>query len=61
MNAIEKDAERYRWLRKQQWHNGIIAVVLDPKESVKLGRYLPSMELLDSIIDIQLEKDKLKR
>ena len=42
-----KDAERYRWLREQHWSTDAIAVVLNPKQAVKLGHVCPSDSLLD--------------
>lgn len=45
------DAARYRWLRKQHWSDGVMAVAVNPKEAVKLGHYCPSLELLDEAID----------
>lgn len=49
--AIRKDAERYRWLRSQNWSDGLLAVVAYPKYSVKLGHDCPSLERLDQQID----------
>lgn len=46
-----EDAMRYRWLRKQHWENNTIGVVCLPKDSVKLGRFVPSEKLLDSLVD----------
>lgn len=52
--AILLDAARYRWLRNQHWNESVLAVVLNPKESVKLGRDLPSLERLDKMTDTQM-------
>lgn len=52
-----KDAERYRWLRKQHWSDSHLAVVYAPKDSVKLGRNCPSLELLDESIDDAMKGD----
>lgn len=49
--ADKRDAERYRWLRKEHWSNGLFCVVRNPKKSVKLGMDCPSLELLDNAID----------
>ena len=49
--ALEKDAERYRWIRKQHWSENLLGVVVRPKDQTKLGSMLPSMELLDDTID----------
>lgn len=46
-----RDAARYRWLREQHWSGGVIAVVLEPKRTVKLGADCPSGVQLDRIID----------
>lgn len=45
------DAERYRWLRQQDWFSGPLAVVRDPKQAIKLGHDLPSLDRLDAAID----------
>jgi hypothetical protein len=55
IKKLEIDANRYRWLRKQQWYNSKLAVVTNPKQSVKLGRHLPSLDYLDEIIDTEIE------
>ncbi|MCP6341409.1 hypothetical protein NL462_27015, partial [Klebsiella pneumoniae] len=34
---ILKDAQRYQYLRQQHWFSGSMCVVLNPKESIKLG------------------------
>ena len=49
--AERKDAERYRWLRAQHWDTGILAVVADPKDAIKLGYDCPSLARLDEQID----------
>lgn len=49
--ANAKDAERYRWLRAQNWNDGLLAVVADPKDAVKLGHDCPSLARLDEQID----------
>lgn len=49
--GILRDAERYRWLRAQHWGTSPLAVVVDPKDSVKLGRDCPSKDRLDKAID----------
>ena len=53
--ALKKDAERYRWLRQQHWSDGKYAVVMNPTESVKLGSWCPSLEMLDKIIDKEMK------
>lgn len=49
--ALRKDAERYRWLRGQNWSQSEMAVVCQPKKAVKLGFDCPSEGRLDSAID----------
>jgi hypothetical protein len=49
--ADETDAKRYRWLREQNWNDGLLAVVADPKDAVKLGYDCPSLDRLDAEID----------
>lgn len=49
--ADETDAKRYRWLRAQNWNDGLLAVVADPKDAVKLGYECPSLARLDEQID----------
>ena len=44
-------AERYRWLRGQNWNDGLFAVVADPKDAIKLGYDCPSLTRLDEQID----------
>ena len=51
-----EDAERYRWLREQHWSTDTIAVVLNPKQAVKLGYVCPSDSLLDETIDAAIAK-----
>ena len=50
VEALRADAERYRWLRAQHWHDGPMCVVVAPKQSVKLGADCPSEERLDAFI-----------
>ncbi len=51
LDQLLKDAERYRWLRKQNWNEAGISCVVNPKLAVKLGHDCPSRERLDAIID----------
>lgn len=48
---VQKDAERYRWLRAQNWNDSSLCVVERPKKSVKLGFDCPSLQRLDDAID----------
>lgn len=53
--SVELDAARYRWLRSQHWSAGPLAVVANPREAVKLGRYCPSDDQLDALIDERMK------
>lgn len=44
-------AERYFWLREQQWYNSNMCVVINPKAQLKLGTDCPSLDRLDTLID----------
>ncbi len=48
---LRKDAERYSWLRAQNWNTSLLAVVADPKDAIKLGHDCPSLARLDEQID----------
>ena len=52
---LRKDAERYRWLRNQDWFSSPISAVRNPKKAVKLGHDCPSRERLDAAIDAAKE------
>lgn len=58
--GILRDAERYRWLRAQHWDTSPLAVVVDPKNSVKLGRDCPSKDRLDEAIDREMARAKIQ-
>jgi hypothetical protein len=51
VEAERKDAERYRWLRAQNWDTGPLVVVRDPQHAIKLGHDAPSLFRLDEAID----------
>ena len=55
---MRKDAERYRWLRAQHWSTSRLAVVCDPRHSIKLGYFAPSEALLDHVIDEYMDLDR---
>ena len=57
--ALQTDAQRYRWLREQQWNTGLLAVVADPKAAIKLGHDCPSLERLDDAIDAAMAVHRL--
>ena len=54
IDALRADAERYRWLRIQDWFDGPMAVVVNPKDAIKLGYDAPSRDRLDAAIDVHL-------
>lgn len=54
VEALQADAERYRFLRIQHWSESEICVVSSPKEAVKLGYDCPSADRLDAAIDAQI-------
>jgi len=56
LKALRKDAERYRYLRKQHWSEAEICVVTNPKDAIKLGCYCPSSVRLDSAIDAAMQE-----
>lgn len=49
--ALRRDAKRYRFLRNQHWPVAYLAVVVNPKVSVKLGHDCPSGDRLDEQVD----------
>ena len=55
IERLRKDAERYRWLREQQWSSSPVCVVADPKRAVKIGHTCPSREYLDIEIDAAMQ------
>lgn len=57
-DELSKDAERYRWLREQHWNDSAMAVVFNPKVTVKLGAVCPSGLHLDQAIDEEWLKAK---
>lgn len=48
---MQRDAERYRWLRLQDWDTSPLAVVANPMAAIKLGHDAPSRDRLDAMID----------
>lgn len=54
---LERDAERYRWLREQHWSDSGMFVV-EGKDVVRLGAHCPSKERLDDTIDCAMRKEK---
>lgn len=47
--TLARNAERYEWLRKQNWSLG--GFVVTKVANVKLGSYCPALELLDAEVD----------
>jgi len=58
--AMKRDADRYRWLRKQHWNESGMGVVAHPKSAVKLGYDCPSLDRLDAQIDAIMQIDAMK-
>jgi hypothetical protein len=52
--ALANDAARYRLLRSMTWDAGVMCVVVEPKENLRLGSYCPSQQLLDEALDALL-------
>lgn len=44
-------ALRYEWLRAQHWSESELAVVVNPKQAIKLGHQAPFGKMLDTMID----------
>ncbi len=57
---LEPDARRYRTLRQMHWNDGPLAVVANPKASVKLGVDCPGGERLDQMLD-QIDEQRYPR
>jgi hypothetical protein len=55
---LEKDAERYRWLRAQRWSSSQLVVVSEPKQAIKLGYDCPSGDRLDEASDAAIAGEK---
>lgn len=60
IEALYKDAERYRWLRAQDWFSSDFCVLRDPKrvltDGIGLGADCPSHGRLDAAIDAAMAK-----
>ena len=56
VQALRKDAERYRRLRGMTWHSSPLCVVSTPKKSVRPGFDCPSGDRMDAAIDAAMEK-----
>ena len=59
-DSVQEDAERYRWLRKQDWFDSTLCVLRDPKTVLtrgpQLGADCPSGTRLDAAIDAERTK-----
>jgi hypothetical protein len=53
-DSFAVDAQRYRWLRQQNWNESPLFVVAGGRSAVRLGSHCPSMDLLDAAIDAAL-------
>ena len=54
VEALRKDAERYRWLRMADWWRSPLCVIRNPKEQAKPGSDCPSRTRLDEAVDAAL-------
>lgn len=57
LEEARKDAERYRWLRTQNWDEADLCVVAYPRNAVKLGHDCPSLDRLDDAIDAAMTEE----
>lgn len=58
LGKYKRDAERYRWLRVQQWNKSNLFVVAGGKERIKLSTDCPSLDRLDAAIDALAQDNK---
>ena len=56
VEALRKDAERYRWLRIADWWGSPMCVIRNSKDQAKLGSDCPSSDRLDAAIDAAMGK-----
>lgn len=62
LSKVQIDADRYRWLRDQHWHNATICAVSDPVNAVILGSICPYGKQLDLLIDLnRIGHNKVKK
>lgn len=54
LRRMAEDSARYRWLRKQYWHESSLFVVAGGKCRIQLGTDCPADERLDAAIDAAL-------
>lgn len=55
---LRKNDVRYQFLRQQHWSDGLMCVVMDPANAVKLGRSCPSFDLLDTAVDAAIAQQE---
>jgi hypothetical protein len=53
--SVAADAARYRWLRRQNWNDATLCVVMCPSRAVKLGHDCPAGDRLDAAIDAAMQ------
>lgn len=58
LQELERDAARYRWLRRQGWNEAELCAVAWPAQAVKLGHDCPSLDRLDTAIDAAIAKEE---
>ena len=58
VQALMKDAERYRRLRGMTWHSSPLCVVSIPKKSVRPGFDCPSGDRMDAAIDAAMAQQQ---
>ncbi|MGE3346079.1 MAG: hypothetical protein AB7I35_01450 [Ramlibacter sp.] len=54
-------AQRYIWLREQDWNSAELCVVTDPKRTVRLGTDCPSRARLDDAIDARIAAQRAQQ
>lgn len=58
VERLRKNADRYEWLRAQHWSDADVAVVCQPKKSIRLGFDCPSLQRLDDLIDSAMQRSQ---
>lgn len=56
VEALRRDAERYRWLRMADWWNSPLCVIRYPKQQAKPGTDCPSRDRLDAAVDDAMQQ-----
>lgn len=57
VEALRKDAERYRWLRKRHWSDTPPTIVVTNPSGLKLGVMTYSDERLDEVVDAAIQHE----